>query len=118
MHFQIPPHDHYKLVYVTKGKILDVILDIRSTSPSFGMSISFELNEAGDSVLIPKGCAHGFMALSDEATVVYNVSSVYNSEADKGIKWNSFGFDWPVVEPVISDRDNNFILFSDFISPF
>jgi dTDP-4-dehydrorhamnose 3,5-epimerase len=66
MHFQAPPFDHNKLVYVTAGKILDVILDIRSSSPTFGKAVSVELDEFGSSVLIPKGCAHGFLTLSEK----------------------------------------------------
>lgn len=118
MHFQAPPHEHIKLVYVTQGRILDVILDIRPASPTFGKHISLELSEYGASILIPKGCAHGFLALSEFATVVYNVSSVYNSTADQGIRWNSFGFNWPVDKPVISERDNTFPEFINFVSPF
>jgi dTDP-4-dehydrorhamnose 3,5-epimerase/CDP-3, 6-dideoxy-D-glycero-D-glycero-4-hexulose-5-epimerase len=108
MHFQRPPHDHEKLVYVTAGKILDVILDLRTSSSTYGKSIAVELSEFSYSVYIPKGCAHGFLTLSDTATVVYNVTTVYNKEADDGIRWNSFGFDWPVTGPVLSDRDLSF----------
>jgi dTDP-4-dehydrorhamnose 3,5-epimerase len=108
MHFQAPPHDHEKLVYVTQGTILDVILDLRANSPTYGKAVSMELNEFGHSVFIPKGCAHGFLALSKEATVVYNVTTVYSKVADKGVLWNSFGFNWPVNDPIISARDQSF----------
>ncbi len=118
MHFQTPPHEHDKLVYVTHGEILDVVLDIRKASKTFGQFISVHLTALSDSIYIPKGCAHGFLTLSSEATVVYNVSTVYNPLADAGILWSSFGFDWQVKEPIVSDRDNSFESFEVFNSPF
>lgn len=111
MHFQIPPFDHHKLVYVTHGQILDVVLDLRKSSNTFGEVLSFILNEEESSLLIPKGCAHGFLTLSDTATVVYNVTTVYNQSADSGIRWNSFGFNWDISDPIISARDLEFPLF-------
>jgi len=118
MHFQIPPHDHEKLVYVTEGVIMDVVLDLRCNSNTYGRSISVKLTEFGRSVFIPKGCAHGFLTLSDTATVVYMVSSVYNQSSDSGILWNSFGFDWETPSPVLSERDRSFQAFNHFESPF
>ncbi len=118
MHFQAPPFDHDKLVYVTKGKILDVILDLRTDMSTYGHYISVELKEFGSSVLIPRGLAHGFITLSETATVVYNVTAEYNKQADQGIKWNSFGFEWPERNPIISDRDSSFEEFNNFKSPF
>ena len=113
MHFQTPPYDHDKLVYVTDGNILDVVLDIRKFSPTYGKHISFNLLSFGSSVLVPKGCAHGFLTLGETATVVYNVTSEYAPTADKGILWNSFGFNWGVKDPIISDRDKSFPGFND-----
>jgi dTDP-4-dehydrorhamnose 3,5-epimerase len=118
MHFQAPPFHHEKLVYVTEGKILDVILDLRKTSKTFGKYISIGLSQFSNSVFIPKGCAHGFLTLSNTATVVYNVSTVYNNTADSGILWNSFGFDWKNGQPIISERDQSFSRFNEFNSPF
>jgi dTDP-4-dehydrorhamnose 3,5-epimerase len=118
MHFQNPPHDHDKMIYVSSGKILDVILDLRKNSSSFGKYISIELNEHKNGVFIPKGCAHGFCTLSDIAMVHYNVSSVYNQMSDNGILYNSFGFDWPVLNPIISTRDLSFMKFKIFSNPF
>ena len=118
MHFQTPPHDHEKLVYVTEGVIIDVVLDLRRNSNTFGRSISVKLTEFGRSVFIPKGCAHGFLTLSDTAIVVYMVSSVYNQSSDSGILWNSFGFDWGLTSPVLSERDKSFQAFTHFESPF
>ena len=118
MHFQAPPHDHEKLVYVTSGEILDVILDLRTAEPTYGQCFTIRLSEFGSSVLIPKGCAHGFLTLSDSATVVYNVTTEYNPQADQGIRWDSFGFSWPVTTPILSARDKTFIGLDQFQSPF
>jgi dTDP-4-dehydrorhamnose 3,5-epimerase len=118
MHFQKPPFDHEKLIYVTKGKILDVILDLRTNLNTYGQYITVELGEFGSSIYIPKGLAHGFLVLSDTATVIYNVTTEYNKNADTGIRWDSFGFEWPVKKPIISDRDLEFDEFEKFRSPF
>lgn len=118
MHFQTPPHDHIKMVYVTEGEIMDVVLDLRRNSSTFGKSIAVNLKEFGRSLLIPKGCAHGFLTLTDTATVVYLVSSVYYQAADTGILWNSFGFDWGISSPIISERDRSFVKLTHFDSPF
>lgn len=115
MHFQLPPSDHEKLVYVAKGKVLDVILDLRKNSKTYGKAISIELSdENAYSVYIPKGFAHGFKTLEDESIMVYNVATVYSQECDYGIKWDSFGFDWKVEKPIISERDKNFETFEEF----
>lgn len=119
MHFQLPPHDHEKLVYVTNGEIIDVILDLRIKSPNFGQFITIPLTANKQTIYIPKGCAHGFLTISDEATVVYKVGTVYNKTSDTGIKWDSFGYEWENVNnPIISERDRNFISFDNFNSIF
>ena len=109
MHFQLPPHDHAKLVYVTEGLILDVAVDIRKDSKTFGQYFATELSsENSNSLYMSKGFAHGFLTLSDSATVVYMTTTVHDPEHDAGLRWDSFGFDWNIKEPIISDRDNNF----------
>lgn len=119
MHFQKPPADHAKLVTVIQGTILDVILDIRKGSPSYGKYEAFELSRSnGKSIYIPRGCAHGFCALSDFATAFYMVSSEYSPENDCGISYDSFGFTWPTTQPIVSGRDTTFPSFQDFTSPF
>lgn len=116
MHFQIPPRDHEKLVYVAEGKVLDVVLDLRKNSKSFGKSISIELtSENGRLLFIPKGLAHGFKSLQDNTMMVYNVATEYNPECDFGISWNSFGFDWETKNPVISERDQRFETLQEFL---
>lgn len=117
MHFQIPPHDHEKLVYVPKGKILDVIVDLRKNSSTYKKVITVELSsENKKSIFISKGLAHGFKSLEDNTITVYNVTTEYNSDCDKGIHFNSFGFDWEIREPIISERDSNFDSINDFFA--
>ncbi len=119
MHFQLPPHDHEKLVYVSKGKILDVVLDLRKEGSTFGIFESFLLDDYSAQYLyIPKGCAHGFLSLEDGTIVNYAQTSCYNRNADYGIAYNSFGFDWGVKNSIISDRDLNFEKLINFNSPF
>ncbi len=119
MHFQLPPHDQAKLVYVPYGKIVDIVLDIRKNSPTYGESLSVKLSrENRKSLYIPSGCAHGFVSLSDNAIVVYMTTTTYQAEYDSGIRWDSFGYNWQIVNPIISKRDQSFIKFSEFESPF
>ncbi|MGL1887876.1 MAG: dTDP-4-dehydrorhamnose 3,5-epimerase family protein [Reichenbachiella sp.] len=119
MHFQVLPEDHSKLVYVPKGQILDVVLDLRMESKTYGQYSSFILSDSNaNSLLIPKGCAHGFKSLEDDTITVYAVTSEYNSQCDSGVRWDSFGFDWDNVNPILSDRDNELIPLNKFITPF
>jgi len=119
MHFQLPPADHVKLVYVTSGGIIDVLLDIRNGSPTYGEFIYFEINDNNrKAIYIPRGCAHGFCALSDNTVVTYLQSSLHSPEHDAGIRFDSFGMKWPVTDPIISDRDSQFPMFKDSVSPF
>ena len=119
MHFQTPPHDHEKLVYCMQGRVLDVVVDLRKASPTFRKHIAIELNEAlGNGLMIPKGMAHGFLALSGDVLIAYKVTTVYAPSNDKGILWNSFGATWGVTQPIISLRDAAHPSFSDFVSPF
>ena len=119
MHFQLPPHDHEKLVYCMLGKVLDVIVDLRRASRTFGQHIALELDGArGDGLLIPKGMAHGFLALSEDAMMAYKVSTVYAPSHDAGIRWDSIGMDWGIDNPIVSDRDRDHPALADFNSPF
>lgn len=119
MHFQAPPHDHLKIVYVPYGKIIDVVLDIRKNSPTYGESFEIELSSDNAKVLIiPKGLAHGFIALEDNTNVTYMQTSGYVPDCDAGIKYDSFGYDWGLTKTEISDRDLEFVTFEKFESPF
>jgi len=119
MHFQIPPYDHIKLIYVPYGSILDVVLDIRKNSPTYGHYFSTEISSINGKILIvPQGLAHGFKSLEDSTNVVYMQTTGYSQEHDCGIKYNSFNFDWKCAEPKMSERDNSFVAFSEFETPF
>jgi dTDP-4-dehydrorhamnose 3,5-epimerase len=109
MHFQLPPYDHEKLVYVPKGSILDVIVDLRKKSKTYKKHISINLSEENKkSIFIPKGLAHGFKSMKQGTITVYNVASEYNADFDNGIKFDSFGFNWASEDIVMSNRDKEF----------
>jgi dTDP-4-dehydrorhamnose 3,5-epimerase/CDP-3, 6-dideoxy-D-glycero-D-glycero-4-hexulose-5-epimerase len=119
MHFQLPPHHHAKIVFCPKGSILDVALDLRRDSDTYGQCFSQVLSaENHKAFYIPEGFAHGFKALSPDALTYYLVSSEYNQAHDTGIAYDSIGFDWDVASPVLSDRDRGFVRLEDFNSPF
>lgn len=119
LHFQSPPHECCKLAYCTEGTVLDIVLDIRNGSPSYGTHISREISaDNAAQVYIPAGCAHGFYVYSRRAIMVYNVTSVYSQESDDGIRWDSAGIDWPIDDPVVSDRDNRLPGLDEMDSPF
>jgi dTDP-4-dehydrorhamnose 3,5-epimerase len=102
-----------------QGEVFDVVLDLRVGSPTYGKTASFRLSaEQGNYVYIPSGMAHGFCALSDNATLVYKVTSVYAPEHDMGLRWDTIGVEWPAGAPLVSERDRKFIALADFESPF
>lgn len=118
MHFQIPPHDHAKVVYCPVGEVHDVLLDLRA-GPSYGKAASVILGESSPyMLLIPKGVAHGFRSLRDGSLMIYKTSTEHAPSHDQGIRWDSFSFDWGVTQPVISERDSKHMNFSDFVTPF
>jgi dTDP-4-dehydrorhamnose 3,5-epimerase len=119
MHFQIPPYENTKLIICVKGKIQDVILDLRKSSPTFGQYISFILDSNEPQLLvIPNGCAHGFYSFENDTIVLYKVTSSYQPDYDHGIRWNSFGAVWPSLKPILSERDKNLPSLEHFDSPF
>jgi dTDP-4-dehydrorhamnose 3,5-epimerase len=120
MHFQTPPAAHAKLVYCADGRVLDVVLDMRRSSPRFGQTFSCSLDvEKRELLFVPPGFAHGFLALEDNSLMVYKTDAVHAPEHDKGIAWDSFGFRWPVDRaPIMSPRDQQFPRWPDFKSPF
>ncbi len=120
MHFQKPPHDYTKIVHCIKGRALDVVLDLRKGSNTYGMCKSFEISSKNKKIVyIPSGFAHGFMSLEDDTTILYKVSSVHSKSNDVGIHWNSFGFKWPCNSPIVSARDQEHPKFaSNWQSPF
>jgi dTDP-4-dehydrorhamnose 3,5-epimerase len=118
-HFQLPPMDLEKVVWVTSGEVLDVVLDLRKDSGTFGSCFSVTLSEVNcKAIYIPKGVAHAFCVLSETATVLYQTSRGFSPQHDTGIRWDSVGFDWPVTNPVLSVKDNNLPALANFVSPF
>ncbi len=115
MHFQLPPHDHKKLLYVPKGSVMDVVLDLRKNSKTYKRYFSINLSETNKkAIFIEKGLAHGFKSLEDGTITIYNVSTEYDTESDSGIKFDSFGFNWQNENPIISDRDDSFDTLNNF----
>lgn len=119
MHFQSPPYEHNKIVHVLQGAVIDVVLDIRKNSKTYGKYVSYELNSTNKkSLYIPKGMAHGFVSLENNTIMLYEVSSVFNATAENGIDYNSIGFNWNIDNPILSERDKTFAKLKDYISPF
>lgn len=119
MHFQVPPADHTKLVYCASGRVTDVVLDLRRSSTTFGRWHAFELNAMTPELLfIPSGFAHGFVARETAATMVYLTTVEHSPDHDKGIRWDSFGYDWGINNPTLSARDATFPALTEFQSPF
>lgn len=119
MHFQTPPDDHAKLVTPVMGAVLDVVLDIRRGSPTYGKAVSRKLS--GDepaAMYVPSGFAHGFAALEAPAILQYSVSSEHSPENDAGIAFDSFDFHWPIDRPILSERDRALPSLNKFDSPF
>jgi dTDP-4-dehydrorhamnose 3,5-epimerase len=119
LHFQLPPYDHFKLIYCITGLIYDVVLDLRVGSPAYRKHITIKLGEEKKYALyLPPGVAHGFCTVKDPAIVVYNVSTEHEPTSDSGIRWDSAGIEWPIINPNVSERDQNFISFENYKSPF
>jgi dTDP-4-dehydrorhamnose 3,5-epimerase len=119
LHFQLPPYDHEKLVYCVAGSVMDVVVDLRCGSPTYGQSTMVELSsKMANMVYIPRGLAHGFYTISENATMMYKVSTVYAPSHDYGILWSSVEFDWTDRDPILSKRDSKFPPLSAFTSPF
>jgi len=118
-HFQMPPLQHTKVVCCVHGEVLDVVVDLRKGSPTFGEYHSTLLSQAkGNLLYIPEGLAHAFCTIGPEAILYYKVSTVYSPEHDAGIRWDSAGIDWPITNPIVSARDQDFPKLSEFESPF
>lgn len=108
LHFQAPPHAQDKLVRCSKGSILDVAVDIRHGSPTFGKHVKAVLTAAkGEQIFVPKGFAHGFLTLEPDCEVVYKVSDFYDQKSDRNMRWNdpALAIDWGVEDAMLSPKD-------------
>ncbi len=121
LHFQLPPYAQSKIVRVIKGSVLDVVVDIRRKSPTYGKYYSVILSDENFLQLyIPEGFAHGFLTLEDETIFAYKCSNYYHHEVERGLPWNDedLGIDWEADAPVMSDKDKQYEPFCQFVSPF
>lgn len=121
LHFQSPPMSQAKLVSCVSGRVLDVVVDIRSNSPSYGMHYSTILSaERRNQLFVPRGMAHGFLALDDHTIFSYKCDNYYSKEHEMTLKWDDadLGIEWGVESPIISEKDEQGSSFSAFRTPF
>jgi dTDP-4-dehydrorhamnose 3,5-epimerase len=124
LHFQAPPHAQAKLVRCVRGALLDVAVDLRGGSPTYGEWVGAMLDEDnGRQLFIPEGFAHGFVSLTGDCEIAYKVSDFYAPDCDGGIRWDDpdIGVDWGLpagAEPVLSGKDRGLPLLADWQSPF
>ncbi len=121
LHFQKPPHDQGKLVRVIKGSVLDVAVDIRKNSATYGKPFSIELNEENKTMLwVPPGFAHGFLTLRHNTIFSYKCTNFYNKESEDSLLWNdpAIGINWNIELPLLSEKDKIGKLLSEFDSYF
>ncbi|THD43510.1 MAG: dTDP-4-dehydrorhamnose 3,5-epimerase [Bradyrhizobium sp.] len=123
LHFQLAPHAQIKLVRVTRGRVLDVAVDLRRSSPSFGRHVAIELSDENwTQLLAPVGFAHGFCTLSENAEVLYKVSDFHSPAHDRGLAWDDpdLAIAWPIrpAQAVLSEKDRNWPRLRDLAELF
>jgi len=122
LHYQAPPHAQAKLVRALRGAALDVIVDLRVGSPSYGKWVGVTLEPNGKQVFIPPGCAHGYATLEPDTEIAYKCDAYYAAEAEGGINFAdpAIGIDWPVSQrdAIVSEKDRALPMLRDFVSPF
>jgi dTDP-4-dehydrorhamnose 3,5-epimerase len=121
LHFQSPPHAQAKLVRVISGAVMDIAVDIRKNSPTYGKHVALELSEENKIMFfIPRGFAHGFATLRDNTLFAYKCAGFYNKNAEDTILWNDsdLNIDWKIDSPLLSEKDLHGKKFSGFASPF
>ena len=121
LHFQNPPYAQAKLVRVLKGSVLDIAVDLRKNSPTYGKHVSVILSEENNkSFFIPKGFAHGFLSLEDNTVFNYKCSDYYNKESEGSLLWNDedLKIDWQIDNPLISEKDLQADFFKNFKTKF
>lgn len=106
MHFQTPPCPQAKVVFCEHGSVFDVVVDLRHGSPTFGGSTTRMLTaERGNGLYVPSGLAHGFLVTSESAVVSYQITTAYAPGNDAGVLWSSVDVEWPIIDPIVSERD-------------
>lgn len=119
LHLQLPPHELFKMVSCLQGTVFDVAVDLRRGSPAYGRHLCFTLDAARpETVYLPPGVAHGFMAMSERVLLSYQVSTVHAPQADGGIRWDSLDIPWPEGEKLVSARDAGLPPLAEFETPF
>lgn len=121
LHLQAPPYAQAKLVRVVHGAAQDVAVDIRKNSPTYGQYVSVRLDTIQNNMFwIPRGFAHGFVALEDDTVFVYKTDNYYNKASEMAIRWDdpTLNIDWNIKQAIVSEKDNENPFFKDFISPF
>ena len=121
LHFQEPPHAQGKLVRVLKGRVLDIAVDLRRNSPTYGQHVAVELSGENQVVFwVPEGFAHGFVTLEEGSVFAYKCTGFYNKNSERCIQWNdpTLGIDWRVANPLLSEKDAVGMAFNTYNSPF
>jgi dTDP-4-dehydrorhamnose 3,5-epimerase len=123
LHFQLPPAAQTKLIRVLRGSILDVAVDLRLESPTYGQWVTEQISaESGEQIFVPRGFGHGFCTLEPNTEVAYKVDSYYAPELESGVIWNdsTLNIPWPVGmnEAIVSEKDRKLRTFKDLASPF
>jgi dTDP-4-dehydrorhamnose 3,5-epimerase len=122
LHFQMPPFAQGKLVRVVSGAVIDVALDLRKSSPTFGKCYAIELNAENQlQMYIPEGFAHGFLSLQDYTVFEYKCTNYYEPTSERTLLWNdeTIHFDWKIIAPIMAEKDvSNAIKLAEFNSPF
>lgn len=121
LHFQKPPYSQGKLVRVVSGSVLDVAVDLRKDSPTYGEHVKIVLSAANKKQLfIPEGFAHGFLTLENDTIFTYKCTNYYHHESEGGLAWNdsALNIDWEIENPILSEKDKNYDNFLTFVTPF
>ena len=120
LHYQAPPHAQAKLVRCGRGRLFDVVVDVRKGSPAYGRWFGIELTfENGLQLMVPEGCLHGFVTREPDTEIIYKVNDFYDADCDGAVHWDSCGIDWGLTgEPALSPKDAAAPALADFDSPF
>lgn len=116
-HYQKPPHEQSKFIFLICGSIIDIFIDIRKESKNFGNCYNIKLNNLGDGLFLPKGFLHGFCTLEDNTIIGYKVDEIYDTDSEIGLNWSDpqVNVKWPFENlPIISDKDSNLLNWDEF----